>query len=101
VEAWQKWVANPGGRPTRVGGQAVRYVTESSYSDYFTVLDHKLDKYKILPENMYNMNEKGFILGTLRITIVFGKERILVRRLQTEGGIRPDTDTKLVQTPGV
>jgi hypothetical protein len=49
---------------------------------------------------MYNMNEKGFILGTLRITIVFKKERIVVRRLQTEGGIRPDTDTKLVQTPG-
>jgi hypothetical protein len=27
VGAWQKWAANPGGRPTRVGGQAVRYVT--------------------------------------------------------------------------
>jgi hypothetical protein len=49
---------------------------------------------------MYNMNENGFILSTLRMTIVFKKERIVVIRLQTEGGIRPDTDTKLVQTLG-
>jgi hypothetical protein len=40
--------------------------TEGSYSDYFTVLNHKLDKHKILSENMYSMDEKGFMLGTLK-----------------------------------
>jgi hypothetical protein len=40
--------------------------TEGSYSDYFTVLNHKLDKHKILSENMYNMDKKGFMLGTLK-----------------------------------
>jgi hypothetical protein len=48
--------------------------TESSYSDYFTVLNHKLDKHKILSENMYNMDEKGFMLGTLKKSLrIFSK----------------------------
>jgi hypothetical protein len=35
------------------------------YSDYFTVLNHKLDKHKILSENIYNMDKEGFMLGNL------------------------------------
>jgi hypothetical protein len=40
--------------------------SEGSYSQYFTALKHKLEKYNILPENVYNMDEKGFMLGTLK-----------------------------------
>jgi hypothetical protein len=48
--------------------------TEDSYSDYFTVLNHKLDKHRILSENMYNMDEKGFMLGTLKRSLrIFSK----------------------------
>jgi hypothetical protein len=48
--------------------------TEGSYSDYFTLLNHKFDKYKVLPKNMYNMNEKGFMLGILKGSLcIFSK----------------------------
>jgi hypothetical protein len=48
--------------------------SESSYSQYFTVLKHKLEKYNILPENVYNMDEKGFMLSTLNRSLrIFNK----------------------------
>jgi hypothetical protein len=48
--------------------------TEGFYSDYFTVLNLKLDKHQILSENMYNMDEKGFMLGTLKRSLrIFSK----------------------------
>jgi hypothetical protein len=48
--------------------------TEGSYSDYFTILNHKLDKHKILPKSMYNMDEKGFMLGTSKRSLrIFSK----------------------------
>jgi hypothetical protein len=48
--------------------------TEGSYSDYFTILNHKLDKYKILPKSMYNMDEKGFMLGISKRSLrIFSK----------------------------
>jgi hypothetical protein len=47
---------------------------EGSYSQYFTVLKHKLEKYNILPENVYNMDEKGFMLSTLKRSLrIFSK----------------------------
>jgi hypothetical protein len=48
--------------------------SESSYSDYFTVLENKLEKYEILPKNVYNMDEKGFLLGHLKRSLrIFNK----------------------------
>jgi hypothetical protein len=48
--------------------------SEGFYSQYFTVLKHKLEKYNILPENVYNMDEKGFMLGTLKRSLrIFSK----------------------------
>lgn len=35
------------------------------YSRYFDLLARKLDKYKVEPGNIYNMDEKGFLIGML------------------------------------
>jgi hypothetical protein len=57
--------------------------TEGSYSDYFTVLNHKLDKHKILSENMYNMDEKAFMLGTLKRSLrIFSKASWKARKVK-------------------
>jgi hypothetical protein len=39
---------------------------EWKYKRYFNLLHSTMDKYNILPENTYNMDEKGFIIGALR-----------------------------------
>jgi glycogen synthase len=49
---------------TRMDRVHHRADSESSYSQYFIVLKHKLEIYNILQENVYNMDEKGFMLGT-------------------------------------
>ncbi|KAI7705110.1 hypothetical protein KC353_g13077 [Hortaea werneckii] len=49
--------------------------SRASYEQYFVSLGEKLDEYNILPENMYNMDEKGFLLGRLQKTQrVFAKD---------------------------
>jgi hypothetical protein len=35
------------------------------YSLYFQILRQKIEQYNVLPENMYNMDEKRFLLGCL------------------------------------
>jgi hypothetical protein len=37
--------------------------SEHKYSLYFDLLESKISKYSVLPENTYNMDEKGFMLG--------------------------------------
>jgi hypothetical protein len=34
-----------------------------SYSRYFTILKQKMEEYSIQPYNMYNIDEKGFLIG--------------------------------------
>jgi len=36
------------------------------YSLYFKLIGRKLSKYNIQPQNMYNMDEKGFLIGFLK-----------------------------------
>jgi hypothetical protein len=37
--------------------------SEHKYSLYFDVLESKISEYSVLPENTYNMDEKGFMIG--------------------------------------
>jgi hypothetical protein len=39
--------------------------SEYKYSLYFNLLKWKISEYSILPENTYNMDEKGFMIGTI------------------------------------
>ncbi|KAL5611116.1 hypothetical protein FOBRF1_007233 [Fusarium oxysporum] len=40
----------------------------SRYRAYFNLIREKIDKYDILPQNTYNMDEKGFLLGVIKRT---------------------------------
>jgi transposase len=45
-----------------------------SYRSYFHLLHDKLEKYDVAPHNIYNMDEKGFLLGkTSRSKRIFSK----------------------------
>ena len=37
----------------------------TSFQQYFSIISKKMDEYQILPENTYNMDEKGFLLGRI------------------------------------
>jgi hypothetical protein len=46
----------------------------TKYQLYFDLLHGKMKEYDVLPENSYNMDEKGFIIGvTGRSKRVFSK----------------------------
>jgi hypothetical protein len=40
--------------------------SESSYRQYFAILEQKIIEYNIQPHNCYNMDEKGFLIGHLQ-----------------------------------
>jgi hypothetical protein len=61
-----------------VGMDRTRHIAdnEERYRFYFGLLHYKMRQYKILPENTYNMDEKGFFVGiTTRSKRVFFKVR--------------------------
>lgn len=35
----------------------------SAFKQYFDVVSSKIEQYGIQPQNMYNMDEKGFLIG--------------------------------------
>ena len=37
----------------------------TSYEQYFSIVGKKMEEYRILPENTYNMDEKGFLIGRI------------------------------------
>jgi hypothetical protein len=37
--------------------------SEAKYKLYFDLLHGKIEEYEVLPENTYNMDEKGFMIG--------------------------------------
>ena len=37
----------------------------ASFEQYFSIVSQKIEEYQILPENTYNMDEKGFLLGRI------------------------------------
>jgi hypothetical protein len=47
--------------------ESVRHQADSGekYKQYFDLLHQKIAEYKVLPENMYNMDEKGFMIGVI------------------------------------
>jgi hypothetical protein len=53
------------------------------YTLYFEMLNKKLEQYGIEPRHMYNMDEKGFLIGVLSKI-----KRIFSRRRYEEGGMR-------------
>jgi hypothetical protein len=57
--------------------------SQSKYSLYFELLRTKLSQYGIEPRYIYNMDEKGFLLGVLTRS-----KRIFSRRLYEEGKIK-------------
>jgi hypothetical protein len=54
--------------------------SKASYEHYFGVLSARIKKYDILPENMYNMDEKGFLIGRLQKT-----QRVFTKDLYKQG----------------
>lgn len=40
--------------------------SEALYRQYFTILRQRMDQYSIQPQNSYNMDEKGFLIGHLQ-----------------------------------
>jgi transposase-like protein len=50
--------------------------SRASYEHYFDVLSAIIKNYDILPESMYNMDEKGFLIGRLQKT-----QRVFTRDL--------------------
>jgi hypothetical protein len=40
----------------------------STFKQYFEVVSRKVEQYDIQPKNMYNMNEKGFLIGYLTMS---------------------------------
>lgn len=53
------------------------------YSLYFKLLEQKIEQYEIEPRHMYNMDEKGFLIGVLSKT-----KRVFSRRLFEAGKMR-------------
>lgn len=53
------------------------------YSLCFELLRRKMKQYKIHPRNIYNMDEKGFLIGVLA-----RMKRVFSRRRYKEGGIK-------------
>ena len=53
------------------------------YSLYFELLKKKIEQYHIEPQHVYNMDEKGFLIGVLS-----KMKRIFSRRRYEEGGIK-------------
>jgi hypothetical protein len=44
------------------------------YKEYFNILQLTITQYNVLPENTYNMDEKGFMIGVInKLKKVFSK----------------------------
>lgn len=54
--------------------------SRASYEHYFDILSARIKEYDILPENMYNMDEKGFLIGKLQKT-----QRVFTKDLYKQG----------------
>jgi hypothetical protein len=57
--------------------------SQSKYSLYFELLRSKISQYNIKPRHMYNMDEKGFMLGVLTRS-----KRVFSRRMYENGKIK-------------
>jgi hypothetical protein len=59
-----------------------RYEADSGwkYKRYFNLLHSTIDKYNILPENTYNIDKKGFIIG-----LIEKSKRVFSRQMWEKG----------------
>ena len=65
--------------------ESVRHQADSGekYKQYFDLLHRKMAEHKVLPENTYNMDEKGFIIGVIsRAKRCF--DRVLYKKKQNK-----------------
>jgi hypothetical protein len=53
------------------------------YALYFALISRKIEQYNLSPEQIYNMDEKGFML---RVTTK--RKRIFTRRKYEQGGYK-------------
>jgi hypothetical protein len=53
------------------------------YKLYFELLERKIKEYSVEPQHIYNMDEKGFLIG-----IISKSKRIFSRRRYEEGGVK-------------
>jgi hypothetical protein len=53
---------------TGLDSDCFRADSYNKYKLYFDLLDEKMQEYEVEAGNMYNMNEKGFMLGTIRLS---------------------------------
>lgn len=54
--------------------------SRASYEYYFDILSARIEEYDILPENTYNMDENGFLIGRLQKT-----QRVFTKDLYKQG----------------
>lgn len=60
--------------------------SESSFRQYFAVLEQKIALYSIQPQNCYNMDEKGFLIGHLqKVKRIFPKALMKQQKLLGTG----------------
>jgi hypothetical protein len=53
------------------------------YSLYFKLLRRKIEQYDVDPQHIYNIDEKGFLIG-----ILLKMKRIFTKRRYEEGNVR-------------
>jgi hypothetical protein len=53
------------------------------YALYFALIGRKIEQYNLSPEQIYNMDEKGFMLG-----VTTKRQRIFTRRKYEQGGYK-------------
>lgn len=57
--------------------------SEYKYELYFKLIGDKIEEYSIEPENMYNMDEKGFMIGVLgRSKRIFDRGSVQARKVK-------------------
>jgi hypothetical protein len=60
--------------------------SEPSFRQYFSILREKMDHYSIQPQNCYNMDEKGFLIGHLqKVQRIFPKALMKQQKLLGAG----------------
>lgn len=68
---------------TRIDSQRKRADSAYKYSLYFELMAKKLKEYDVQPEDMYNMDEKGFL-----IRVLSKGKRIFSRSKFEQGGFK-------------
>jgi hypothetical protein len=67
--------------PLEWNTHAIKLISEARYKLCFDLVHSKMEEYNVLPENIHNTDEKGFMIGqTGRSKRVFGRETWEMRR---------------------